>query len=275
MTYGAQLQNELGETITEYEDVLYEIDTFQTITPPTYQYSYGFDRAYFQGWVNTVSSPATPHYEQVARSGHMAVSGWSSDGRKRSRYWVGADMWDLNTLPFVQLKSNGIWGMLGSPFRYANNGARVLQWAVGTSDTLLSCKMASTALPASLSGTYGMQIRKPNGDVSFDSRAKMISLAGHFYMSQSDMNAVLENGATRTYSINSPAPGAYICAPHYTSFLYTGTGAAWVPRLRQTDSTTFLLDRIAISGLRPGPIPAAGYAGAFFHDTTVMVARNI
>lgn len=57
MTYGAQLQNELGETITEYEDVLYEIDTFQTITPPTYQYSYGFDHAYFQGWVNTVSSP--------------------------------------------------------------------------------------------------------------------------------------------------------------------------------------------------------------------------
>jgi hypothetical protein len=275
MAYGAQLQNELGETITEYENVLYEIDTFQTIRPPTFPYVGGFDHVYFQGWARSVSSPPTPYYEQIARSGRMIVSGWSSDGRQREEYWIGADNWDRNTLPFVQLKTNGIWGMLGSPFRYPNNGLRVLQWAVGTSDTSLSCKMASITPPANLSGNYGMQIRKANGEVSFDSRAKMISLAGHFYMSQSDMNAVLEHGYTRTYSINSPAPGAFICAPHYTSFLYTGSGAVWLPRLRQTDSTTFLLDRISISGLRPGPIPGAGYAGAFFHDTTVMVARNI
>ncbi|EEW59457.1 hypothetical protein SCH4B_1688 [Ruegeria sp. TrichCH4B] len=276
MAYGITLQNDLGETITEYEDVLFEMDSGVTRRLPTLPYAPEFDKHLFYNWATSWgSNPKVPRFEQIAKGTKWITTGRSQDLYKIHRVLTGNDDWPLNTFPFVKMPTEGIWGMLGVPFRYPSNGPRVMMWAVGTNATGLPFKMAGDNLPATLSGNYGMQIRKPSGAVAFDSRAKMISLAGHFYMSQSDMVAVLENGATRTYNISSPAPGSFVCAPHYTSFLYTGSGAAWVPRLRQTDDTTFLLDRIAIAELRPGLVPDVGYAGAFFHDTTVMVARNI
>lgn len=122
-----------------------------------------------------------------------------------------------------------------------------------------------------------MQIKKADGSVSFDSRAKILPLVGSFYVSEADMKAVLETGATRIYTIPTPAAGAYLSIPYWVAFRFTGGGGVWVPIIRQVDDDRFMVLRGQVPDIQPGRIPAEGFitASSYYHDATVMVAMDI
>lgn len=276
MAYGIELQNELGETITEYSSVLYEkIGGKQTITPPTIGYDPFWKRHYFAAYASRLYPTLTPYFQQVATKTRWLASGTLSNGSDFYQAWIGDDQFGMNDIPFVRPKSNGLWAMLGSRLRRVSGGNREMQWMVGSyPDTNLLFKVASTDLPSNPPGNYGMQIRKKNGDVAFDSRVKQISIAGHFYVPQADIKDVLDNNAVKTYTIQNNVANAYISMPNWTSFAFTGSGGSYVPRIRQTADNKFTVDRFTVAGLRPSGYPTPDFS-AYFHDATVLVAQNI
>ena len=282
MTYGITLQNDLDETITEYSDVLYEKETGVTIDPPAYSadgYT-GPNTVYFKQWARPeyLVGTSNVYFQQVASSGRLVYVGYNGSNGVAFRNWIGNDKFTLRDLAFVQPKSNGIWGSLSSPYYPPYAANLELQFGVASwPDKQLNYKIASTDLPGGLSGNYGMQIRKANGQVCFDSRAKMISLVGHFYISQADFAAVLDSAAVRTFTIPTPAANAYLCIPYYTAFKFTGSGSVYVPVLKQVDDVTFMITRGVVPEIAPGRIPGIGGVGAgyYVHDATVMVAQDI
>lgn len=278
MAYGLRLQNAFGETITEYEHVIME-KLAQGVTHTPASIDGDKDAYLFNIWAYQYSYPQRPYYEMVATGGRYQTSGYYYDGSGFNRTYIGKDDWKLGDTPFVQPKTGGIWGMLGAPLRLPSNGAWTMQWAVGSyPDTGLNFKMGTITPPGSPQGTFGLRIKNATGEVVFDSRFPQISIADHFYVSQEQFEDILDNNATRNFTIRTPTPNAYISMPMWGAFRFTGSGGCYVPRIRQVSDTQFTVDRVVVPEIRPGIIPP-GYsvpvAGAFYHDATVLVAKNL
>ena len=148
--------------------------------------------------------------------------------------------------------------------------------------------LLSNSVPSGSTGdNYGIQIRNSAGDIIVDSRRPLLSIDHTHIVPASLLGDVLTNGVTRTITIPYAIPNAYVHAPMWKSFRrrnqYINVDSAIdFARIRQTNSTTFTIDRVTYdSGLgklqstssgQPGKNPF--WANEYFFDCPLFISRG-
>lgn len=176
-------------------------------------------------------------------------------------------------LAFVSIPPQGILHMcmVEWDLPQINLGAALLV-ATGRFASPLTYRIFSKNIP-STSGTYGMQLFDASGNVTFDSRPKILGLE-FFRISSSQVQQVLNNNATIDLTLSKPNPNAFVSSSDWTcANARQGGGSAAngsFVKITQPNSTTLRLSRERFgTGLGDYPINYADY-----HPMTLLVARG-
>lgn len=212
---------------------------------------------------------------------------------------------DDNSLAFWQIGSEGVcWvgqyvvprpiisyrHISGSSYQRATVRANKIHYvAMPDRSTSPNFVLLSNNVPSGSTGdNYGVQIRNSSNNIVVDSRRPLMSIDHTHIVPASLLDDVLTNGATRTITIPYAIPNAYVHAPMWKSFrrhnpVINASSNIDFARIRQTNSTTFTVDRVTYSaGLggkllltnsgEPGKDPF--WSGDYFFDCPLFISRG-
>lgn len=174
-------------------------------------------------------------------------------------------------LAFVSIPPEGILHMCMVEWDLPelNQGAALLV-ATGRFASPLTYRIFSKNIP-SVSGNYGMQLFDASGNVTFDSRPKILGLE-FFRISTSQVQQILLNNATIDLTLAKPNPNAFVSSSDWTCATSTtaSSGCGSFIKITQPNNTTIRLSR-----QRYGPNTGDNQVGfADYHPMTLLVARG-
>ena len=189
--------------------------------------------------------------------------------------WIYCDnIIDSNSeLAFVSIPPEGILHMcmVNWDLPELNPGAALLV-STGRFAAPLQYRIFSKNIPFS-SETYGMQLFNSAGDLTFDSRPKILGFE-FFRISTSQVQDVLINNAVIDLTLAKPNPNAFVSSSDWTcgnSREVGGVGNGNFVKITQLNSTTLRLSRQRYgNGLGDYPITAH----SDYHPMTLLVARG-
>lgn len=177
-------------------------------------------------------------------------------------------------LAFVSIPPEGILHMCMVEWDLPelNQGASLLV-STGRFAAPLQYRIFSTNIP-STSGTYGMQLLDASGNVTFDSRPKILGMEA-FRITTSQVQQVLINNAVIDLTLAKPNPNAFVSSSDWTcanvrSTVNVGANGNFV-KITQPNSTTIRLSRERY-GTGLADYPLSPYAD--YHPMTLLVARG-
>jgi len=175
-------------------------------------------------------------------------------------------------LAFVSIPPEGILHMSLANWKLPElaPGAALLV-STGRFAAPLNYRIFSKNIPPA-SGTYGMQLFNEAGNLTFDSRPKILGLE-FFTVSTSQVQQVLINNAVIDLTLSKPIPNAFVSSSDWTSAnarVAGSLGNGNFVKITQPNSTTIRLSRERYgNGLGDYTIAHADY-----HPRTLLVARG-
>lgn len=274
MAYGFEVYNAQGEEVMEYQNTLYITSSGTTIKDSEYATQANADadakgvgtgfgqRRGLVGWDPPLHGNI-PERQYVTTGGRCAVI--DNRGILLPEFILNAgDMvfYRADHNPLIH-STTFLWDLPGT----SNGGYARCMTANGNKNDFL---IASAQQPSGLSGNYGMQVFKGNGDVAFDSRADNLSIFQVIHITKSQVENILHNDDTINVSLNKSAPSCYIGIPFFSAFaVYNSPDEDRFVRVYQTSNTNIRIDQRSYN--RGGFDPNAR---AFEQDMFIFVARN-
>lgn len=281
MAYGAQLYNVDGDIALDLEQVLTtgESGTARSLitieseasadaaanSSNTYTNVWSSAPSSGQQWVSTTNPSHNWDEPYVATDGsgtYTENSGFAYPAPPMTH--------DKLDMVFVDISTTGL---VASYVNYYNIGGteHSVQWLFtedGSAPDYVRCR---STIESGLTGDYGMQLFDSSSNVIFDSRADLFTIFDSFFVAQADVQDVLENDATYTYTLSKSAAGAKVCLPFFGPFIQdqrTFSDITYACRIKQTASDTITLDRVQETGGR-----SYSADSSFYHSFSFFVGR--
>jgi hypothetical protein len=280
MAYGAEIRNEFGELVTDFQESLEIVSSGTTST------SASIGVTIQSNGVWGYSGPVTQELFTFADS--------STSYRDAHPHFIGVDSRQIqggqfaifSRVPvplsnkeatfFYQVGSTGLLHhsehMIDNPFFVnATPSTGLVAMSLPTNNTPLPYIKVEPYTPKPFPEGYGMQLRDESNSLVFDSRADFLSISEVRFVPKATIANILFNNAVVDLTLRTPVPDCYISAPNHASF-FVDSGASTRYRfvkIEQTSPTNIRLSRVF-----HGPsIFLTSFQGTE-NDTVIIVARN-
>lgn len=286
MSYGARLYNANGDIALDLENVLTlgESGTARSIITleseaQAKHTSDGASSSYLNAWnpsgtVGQWNLTTNPDHAWDEAFVATASTGLYTEvlGGSYAYPYLPPDYHYLDMV-FVDISTKGLVASLHNTYDFSDgNGRHSVHYLFTEDGTAPNYTRARAVVDNSgVTETHGMQLFDASGNVIFDSRVDLFTIFDSFFVSQADVQDVLENDATYTYTLSKSASGAKVCAPFFGPFWQdkrTFSDYTYACRLKQTAADTITLDRVQEVG---GRSYSADYA--FYHSFSFFVGR--
>ena len=281
MAYGAEIRNEFGELVTDFNATLVVSESGFTKSSFNIGITQNFFGQFrhrgpqtqelfvFSSGLNTTWRDAHPHYigdgaGEIFRSGFQGNNLYPEPLSNTSAtyfYQVGStgllhhsehvitDFWTTNTQPPF-----GLFAM-----------------CLPTNNTPLPYLKVEPFSPTTFTGDYGFQLKDGFGNTTFDSRADFLSISEVLFVPKAIMSSILFSNAVVNLTLRTPVPNCYISTPNHTSHNLPSGGSVRYQhvKIEQTSSTNIRLSRVA-----HGPNARVTQGQSITNDTVIIVARD-
>lgn len=280
MSYGFRLRNALGEDILDRRRALYIQSSGLTVRPQDIGIIQTLPGGSFDaGPGRAADVPATRYI--ATGSAPMPESDPFNQGFKRR---IPTPLWPKSAMAFYRPTVNGLCFSLEvylGPI-YSAEGTSPGQGLVFLSLSaggglpgpgVATAYIVVDTAPGPVSGDYGMRIRDASGEVTFDSRAGLFSIAEVIFVPSAVVGDILDNDAVHDFALRKAMPGCYISIPYFAAFAYvtspmTGLADDVRPRIRQVAPDLLRIDRQVVASTDTGLRPR------YAHDLAIFVARD-
>lgn len=136
----------------------------------------------------------------------------------------------------------------------------------------LKYKLVSTDLPPQQDGNVGLAVYDTDGSLKFDTTRNIASFVDHIYLSSAEIEDIIMNGTTRTFTLRKNVTNMYVATEGMVSSYLRLQGneiRLQHLRIRQTASNEFTVERKITS-----TYPSAGYSlreYSNFQDTLFII----
>lgn len=106
----------------------------------------------------------------------------------------------------------------------------------------LGYKVVSTDLPAQQDGNIGIAVYDHDGSLKFDTTRDIASFVDHIFLSAAEIEDIIMNGTTRTFTLRKPVSNMYVSSEGMSSFysrFYDNEKRLHNLRIRQTAADQF------------------------------------
>lgn len=180
----------------------------------------------------------------------------------------------LGETAFVRLDASGVYTMhqafLDHPnFAGSPRGSLFLN-TEGNSD--IPWLILSTDPPiAPPTEQYGFQLFNDSGDLTFDSRRPLFSVRYYSVIPATTLEAVLDTGVPYDLTLPEAIPGAYVCAPYFSSFFSVGSlDRLYSLMMKQVSPTVIRFTREVIADTTS----PSGVTRQFTQDLVMLIGRQ-
>lgn len=280
MAYGAEIRNEFGELVADFNRVLEVAETGMTTSSDDLGMvvnSGQFARVYhgpqtqevyrFNGNNSSVWT-AYPHHIGTG-VGSIAQSGNVSK-------FFPTPLVPLDSTYFYQVGSTGLLHhsehVIEPPWiTNATPQHGMFAMCLPENNVPLPYIRVAPYTPKTFTDGYGMQMLDGDGEVTFDSRADFLSISEVLFVPRATMHNLLQNGGIVNLPLRTPVPDCYIAAPNHTSFLRPGGSSTRYRHIKieQTSDTNLRISRV-----NHGPSFNLNTTIGVANDTVIIVARN-
>lgn len=278
MAYGAEIRNEFGELVTDFNSSMVIVESGLTSSSSslgitvlnqsnwTYLGPQTLELFNFRG-SSTAFRNAHPHFIGTG-SAIPSTTGFAVNQR------VPIPLSSFDTTTFYQVGSTGLIHhsehAVDGEFSVNGNQGTVFV-CLPTNNTPLPYIKVNPFSPNAFTGDYGFQLKGGFGNTTFDSRADFLSISEVLFIPRATINNVLFNNAVVNLTLRTPVPNCYISAPNHNSFeLPSGGGVRYQHmKIEQTSPTNIRLSRVV-----HGPAINIDISQGITNDTVVIVARD-
>lgn len=278
MAYGAEIRNEFGELVTDFNSTMVVVESGSTSS----SFSLGITELQSGLWsylgpstlelftvfgTSTAHRDSHPHFIGV----NSAIPSTAGVGIS-SRVPVPLSSKDATT--FYQVGSVGLLHhsehVIDGEFSVNNTQGTVFM-CLPTNNTPLPYIKVEPFSPGTYTDNYGFQLKNSSGVTTFDSRSDFLSISEVLFVPKATMSNILFNNAVIDLTLRTPVPNCYLAAPNHTSHNRpTGSGVRFeFVKIEQTSSTNIRLSKVL-----HGPSFTTSQGQSVTNDTVIIVARD-
>ena len=278
MAYGAEIRNEFGELVTDFNSSMVIVESGLTSTSSSLgittfgQFGWTYlgpvtQELFTFGGSSTAFRDAHPHFIGTG-SALPSTTGFATDQR------LPIPLSSFDTTTFYQVGSTGLihHSEHAVDGEFSVNGDQGTVFVcLPTNNTPLPYIKVNPFSPSAFTGDYGFQLKDGFGNTTFDSRADFLSISEVLFIPQATINNVIFNNAVVNLTLRTAVPNCYISAPNHTSFNLPSGGAARYQHMKieQTSPTNIRLSRFL-----HGPSLNVTQSFGVTNDTVLIVARD-